>query len=104
MLSFGTLAAKVFGSANDRKIKSYRPTVDAINALEPELEQLTDNELKARTETFRQQLAEGADLDDLLVPAFATVREGLDPGQTARHIAATSEGHPSLTRLVAVLI
>ena len=85
MLSFGALAAKVFGSANDRKIKSYRPTVDAINALEPELEQLTDNELKARTETFRQQLAAGADLDGLLVPAFATVREAARRALGQRH-------------------
>jgi preprotein translocase subunit SecA len=48
MLSFGALAAKVFGSANDRKIKSYRPTVDEINALEPELEKLSDADLRAR--------------------------------------------------------
>jgi preprotein translocase subunit SecA len=75
MLSFGALAAKVFGSANDRKIKSYRPTVDEINALEPELEKLSDAELRARTEMFRKQLAEGTDLKELLVPAFATVRE-----------------------------
>jgi preprotein translocase subunit SecA len=75
MLSFGALAAKVFGSANDRRIKSYRPTVDAINALEPELEQLTDAELRARTDAFRKQLADGTELKELLVPAFATVRE-----------------------------
>jgi preprotein translocase subunit SecA len=85
MLSFGALAAKVFGSANDRKIKSYRPTVDAINALEPELEQLTDAELRARTETFRQQLAGGTDLDELLVPAFATVREAARRTLGQRH-------------------
>ncbi|HWE16387.1 MAG TPA: hypothetical protein VG758_04295, partial [Hyphomicrobiaceae bacterium] len=85
MLSFGALAAKVFGSANDRKIKSYRPTVDAINALEPELEQLTDAELRARTETFRKQLAEGTDLDKLLVPAFATVREAAKRTLGQRH-------------------
>jgi preprotein translocase subunit SecA len=53
MLSFSTLAAKVFGSANDRKIKLYRPTVDEINALEPELEKLSDADLRARTEMFR---------------------------------------------------
>jgi preprotein translocase subunit SecA len=85
MLSFGALAAKVFGSANDRKIKAYRPTVDAINALEPELEQLTDAELRARTETFRQQLAEGTDLEELLVPAFATVREAARRTLGQRH-------------------
>ncbi len=63
MLSFGALAAKVFGSANDRKIKAYRPTVDEINALEPELEQLSDADLRARTEMFRKQLAEGTELE-----------------------------------------
>ncbi|MBX9589626.1 MAG: preprotein translocase subunit SecA [Hyphomonadaceae bacterium] len=85
MLSFGALAAKVFGSANDRKIKSYRPTVEAINALEPELEKLSDAELRARTETFRRQLAEGTDLNELLVPAFATVREAAKRTLGQRH-------------------
>jgi preprotein translocase subunit SecA len=85
MLSFGALAAKVFGSANDRKIKSYRPTVDAINALEPELEKLSDAELRARTEAFRKQLADGTDLEELLVPAFATVREAAKRTLGQRH-------------------
>ena len=85
MLSFGALAAKVFGSSNDRKIKSYRPTADEINALEPELEKLTDPDLRARTEMFRRQLADGTDLDDLLVPAFATVREAARRTLGQRH-------------------
>ncbi|HET7157269.1 MAG TPA: preprotein translocase subunit SecA, partial [Hyphomicrobiaceae bacterium] len=85
MLSFGALAAKVFGSANDRKIKSYRPTADEINALEAELEKLTEPELRARTEMFRKQLAEGTSLDDLLVPAFATVREAAKRTLGQRH-------------------
>jgi preprotein translocase subunit SecA len=86
MLSFGALAARVFGSANDRKIKSYRPTVEQINALEPELEALSDAELRARTETFRQQLAAGeVELRDLLVPAFATVREAAKRTLGQRH-------------------
>ena len=85
MLSFGALAAKVFGSANDRKIKSYRPTADEINALEAELEKLTEPELRARTEMFRKQLADGANLDDLLVPAFATVREAAKRTLGQRH-------------------
>ncbi|HEY1243864.1 MAG TPA: DEAD/DEAH box helicase, partial [Hyphomicrobiaceae bacterium] len=85
MLSFGALAAKVFGSANDRKIKAYRPRAEAINALEPELESLTDAELRARTEAFRRELAEGADLNDLLVPAFATVREAAKRTLGQRH-------------------
>src|SRR5262245_53997988 len=85
MLSFGALAAKVFGSANDRKIKSYRPTVDLINELEPELEKLSDAELRARTDAFRRQLAEGTELKDLLVPAFATVREAAKRTLGQRH-------------------
>ena len=70
-----SLARKIFGSANERRVRGYYPTVEAINALEPELEALSDDQLRARTEDFRKQVAEGASLDDLLVPAFATVRE-----------------------------
>ena len=71
----GAVARKLFGSANDRRIRSYRPRVEQINALEKELEQLSDEALQARTDAFKQQLAEGKTLDDILVPAFATVRE-----------------------------
>src|SRR5256712_5113923 len=71
----GALARKIFGSANDRRVRKYQPRVDAINALEQELEALSDEALRARTEEFRRQYAEGTSLDDLLVPAFATVRE-----------------------------
>src|ERR1700741_2465254 len=85
MLSFGAIAAKVFGSANDRKIKSYRPKVDEINALEPDLEKLSDTDLRARTEMFRKQLAEGTELNELLVPAFATVREAAKRTLGQRH-------------------
>lgn len=71
----GALAKKLFGSSNDRRVKGYQPRVAAINALENEIAALSDEALKARTDEFRQQLANGAKLDDLLVPAFATVRE-----------------------------
>ncbi|WP_449256045.1 preprotein translocase subunit SecA [Bosea sp. (in: a-proteobacteria)] len=71
----GALAKKLFGSSNDRRVKGYQPRVAAINALEKEVAALSDEALKARTDEFRQQLANGAKLDDLLVPAFATVRE-----------------------------
>ena len=71
----GAVARKLFGSANDRRIKSYQPRVQAINALEAELSKLTDDELRARTADFKKQLADGKTLDDILVPAFATVRE-----------------------------
>ncbi len=66
---------KVFGSKHDRDLKRLRPLVDGINALEPELESLTDDQLRARTGEARTRLDQGAGLDDLLVPAFATVRE-----------------------------
>ena len=68
----GAVARKLFGSSNDRRIRTYRPRVDAINALEQELEQLSDQALRARTEEFKKQLSEGATLDDILIPAFAT--------------------------------
>jgi preprotein translocase subunit SecA len=72
---FRAAARKFFGSANDRRIRSFQPRVNAINALEKELEKLSDGELRARTAEFRKQVADGTSLDDLLVPAFATVRE-----------------------------
>lgn len=75
MVSLGGLARKVFGSSNDRRVKSTRPRVEAINAMENEMRALSDAELAGRTEKFRQDFANGASLDDLLVPAFATARE-----------------------------
>src|SRR6201984_1088999 len=81
----GAVLRKVFGSSNERRIKSYRPRVDAINALEKELESLSDEALRARTEEFKRQLADGKTLDDLLVPAFATVREAAKRTLGQRH-------------------
>ncbi|RUY35405.1 preprotein translocase subunit SecA, partial [Mesorhizobium sp. M7A.F.Ca.CA.001.13.2.1] len=75
MVSLGGLARKVFGSSNDRRVKSTRPRVEAINAMENEMRALSDEELVGRTAKFRQYIANGATLDDLLVPAFATARE-----------------------------
>ncbi|TIN19473.1 MAG: preprotein translocase subunit SecA [Mesorhizobium sp.] len=75
MVSLGGLARKVFGSSNDRRVKSTRPRVEAINAMENEMQALSDEELVGRTAKFRQDIANGATLDDLLVPAFATARE-----------------------------
>ena len=85
MAGLGAIARKIFGSANDRLIKTYRPRVDAINALEKELEALSDEELAARTVDLRGQLTGGAKLDDLLVPAFATVREAAKRTLGQRH-------------------
>ncbi|MCP4320247.1 MAG: preprotein translocase subunit SecA [Hyphomicrobiales bacterium] len=75
MVKFGGIARKLFGSSNERRIRSYQPRVDAINALENDMQALSDEELAARTAQFRAELAGGKALDDLLVPAFATVRE-----------------------------
>ena len=76
MLGIGTLAKKVFGTPNDRKIKATRPLVEKINALEPEFEKLSDEGLKDKTAELRQRAQGGESLDDLLPEAFANVREG----------------------------
>lgn len=82
----GALARKLFGSSNDRRVKGYQPRVDAINALEPELAKLTDDQLRARTEEFKAKLAANeTTLDDILVPAFATVREAAKRTLGQRH-------------------
>jgi len=75
MVSLGGIARKLFGSSNDRRVKSFQPNVDAINALEQQMRALSDEALAAKTVEFRQQLADGKTLDDLLVPAFAVARE-----------------------------
>src|SRR5581483_6490252 len=67
--------AKVFGTKHDREIKRMRPMVAAIGNLEPELQKLSDAELAAKTQEFKQRIANGASLDDLLIEAFAVCRE-----------------------------
>ncbi|GDX39054.1 protein translocase subunit SecA [Methylocystaceae bacterium] len=81
----GALAKKIFGTANDRRLKTYAPQVKAINALEPQLEALNNDQLRDRTEFFRNEIAAGKSLDDLLVPAFATVREAAKRTLGQRH-------------------
>ncbi|HMO30353.1 preprotein translocase subunit SecA [Enterovirga sp.] len=81
----GALAKKIFGSVNDRRLKTYAPKVAAINALEPEMVALSDEQLRARTEEFKARLAAGETLDDILVPAFATVREAAKRTLGQRH-------------------
>jgi preprotein translocase subunit SecA len=66
---------KIFGTKNDRELKKMWPRVAEINALEPEMEKLTDEQLKGKTAEFKQRLADGATVDDLLPEAFAVVRE-----------------------------
>ena len=85
MAGLGSIARKLFGSSNDRRLKTYNPKVAAINALEPEVEALSDEDLRARTVEFRRQLADGADLDSLIAPAFATVREAAKRTLGQRH-------------------
>src|SRR5215216_2746439 len=72
----GQLLAKVIGTQNEREIKRLRPLVAAINALEPSMQPLTDEQLRDKTAEFKQRFADGASLDDLLPEAFAVVREG----------------------------
>ena len=85
MVGLGALARKMFGSANDRRVKAYRARVAAINALEAEVSALSDAALRARTDDFRQQIANGRSLDDLVAPAFATVREAAKRTLGQRH-------------------
>jgi preprotein translocase subunit SecA len=75
MVGLGAIARKLFGSANDRRVKGYRPQVAEINALEAAMLALSDEALRARTAEFREKIASGTSVDDLLIPAFATVRE-----------------------------
>src|SRR6266513_312358 len=69
------LLAKIFGTQNEREIKAMLPTVAAINQLEPQLRELSDIDLAAKTIEFKERVAQGATLDDLLIPAFGVVRE-----------------------------
>jgi preprotein translocase subunit SecA len=85
MAGLGALARKIFGSANDRKVKTFRAKVEQINALESEIQALSDDALRAKTDEFRNQLKNGASVDDLLVPAFATVREAARRALGQRH-------------------
>ena len=79
------LAKTLFGSENDRLLKRMQASVDAINALEPELEKLSNEELVARTPWLQERIKNGETLDDLLVDAFATVREGSKRTLGQRH-------------------
>ncbi|MGH6720263.1 MAG: preprotein translocase subunit SecA, partial [Alphaproteobacteria bacterium] len=80
-----TFAKRLFGSANDRFLRDLAKAVGAIGALEPELERLDEAALRARTATLRERLADGASVDDLLVEAFATVREAAKRTLGQRH-------------------
>ncbi|WP_337269266.1 preprotein translocase subunit SecA [Oryzifoliimicrobium ureilyticus] len=75
MVSFGGLARKIFGSSNDRRVRSFQPKVASINAIEEKTSALSDEQLAQQTVEFRKMLAEGKTLDDIIIPAFAVVRE-----------------------------
>ncbi|AOG23702.1 preprotein translocase subunit SecA [Acidovorax sp. RAC01] len=76
---------KLFGSRNDRLLKQYRKTVTRINAMEPDYEKLSDEQLRAKTQEFKERVANGTSLDDLLPEAFAAVREGSKRVMKMRH-------------------
>src|SRR5262252_7323429 len=88
----GALARGLFGSANDRIVKGFDKTVAKINALEPELAKLSDEQLRARTADFRERLAKGEALEGLLVDAFATVREAAKRTLGQRHFDVQLKG------------
>ena len=82
---FDGILTKIFGSRNNRLVKAYRRRVAQINKLEPELKKLTDDQLKAKTQEFRDRLQKGETLDDLLPEAFAVVREASSRVLGMRH-------------------
>ncbi|MBS0548471.1 MAG: preprotein translocase subunit SecA, partial [Proteobacteria bacterium] len=88
----GALARSLFGSANDRVVKGFDRPVAKINALEPEFAKLSDEALHAKTAAFRERLTKGETLDDLLVEAFATVREGAKRALGQRHFDVQLKG------------
>ena len=87
---------QIFGSRNERLLKQYSKTVARINAMESGLEQLSDDALKAKTEDFKQQVAGGKPLDDLLPEAFAVVREGSKRIMKMRHFDVQLSGGMAL--------
>lgn len=77
--------SKIFGSRNERTLKKLRKTVELINQLEPEMEALSDEELKAKTTEYKERIEKGETLDQLLPEAFATVREASKRTLGLRH-------------------
>ena len=75
MLGFGVISKKLFGSANDKKVKQAKPLVEKINVLEKKFQRLSDDEIKQKTAELRNRIASGEQLDSLLPEAFANVRE-----------------------------
>ena len=93
---FPKILTQIFGSRNDRLLKTYRRTVEVINALESKFEQIDDAALRAKTDEFRQRLAAGSTLDDLLPEAFAVVREAGKRTLKMRHFDVQLKGGMAL--------
>ena len=91
-----TFLTKIFGSRNDRLLKTYRKTIAQINALEPQYEKLSDDELRAKTAEFKTRIAGGETLDAILPEAFAVVREGSKRAMKMRHFDVQLLGGMSL--------
>ncbi|MEC5213832.1 preprotein translocase subunit SecA [Polaromonas sp. CG_9.5] len=90
------ILTKIFGSRNDRLLKTYRKTIERINALEPEYEKLDEDQLRAKTQEFKDRVTAGESLDDLLPEAFAVVREGSKRIMKMRHFDVQMMGGMSL--------
>ncbi|WP_431095194.1 preprotein translocase subunit SecA [Polaromonas aquatica] len=90
------ILTKIFGSRNDRLLKTYRKTVDRINALETQYEKLDDDQLRAKTQEFKDRVAAGEELDAILPEAFAVVREGSKRVMKMRHFDVQMLGGMSL--------
>ena len=88
MLGLKRLAKRVFGTPNDRKVKSTRPIVDSINALESDFQALSDQGLIDKTQEFKKRVANGTSLDDILPEVFANCREAAVRSRRARGRAA----------------
>ena len=95
---FASVAKSIFGSANDRYVRGLGKYVDAVNAFETSIQALTDDELRGQTERFRQRLANGEKLDNLLPEAFATVREAAIRTLGQRHYDVQLTGGIALHR------
>ncbi len=100
MIGFASMASsfltKIFGSRNDRLLKTYRKTITQINALEQQYEKLSEDELRAKTEEFKTRIAGGETLDSVLTEAFAVVREGSKRAMKMRHFDVQMLGGMSL--------
>ena len=79
------LLTRVFGSKNERELKRLQPIIESINALEPQMQALSDDQIRSQTQKFKERLDQGEALDDLLPEAFATVREASVRSLQMRH-------------------